>query len=110
MNTGDIDVVQQIDKFEEISDIFIRRAKRKEFATIKYVIYLQYAAFFTQDRELLEGIIRYGFDELFDKLRWLDRVTALEYAVNLEPALPYLSKIFDKTACQVLYSEYNEFN
>ena len=48
--------------------------------------------------------MRYGFDDLYEKLKWLDKFTALEIAVSIKP--PYLQKLLDKVACDLLFNEY----
>ena len=39
----------EIANFEEIFEVFTRRAQRKEFPTIKYIIYLQFSALLGND-------------------------------------------------------------
>lgn len=50
--------------------------------------------------------MRFGFDHLFDKLRWLDRLTALEIALSTKA--DYSQKLLDKIACELLYRDYDE--
>jgi hypothetical protein len=50
--------------------------------------------------------LRFGFDEIYEKLRWLDKVTSLEIASQLQA--PYLQKLLDRVACDVLFSEYQD--
>ena len=52
--------------------------------------------------------MRYGFDQIYPKLRWLDKITCLEIACSMKPA--YLNKIVDKVACDLMYSEYDEIH
>jgi hypothetical protein len=56
--------------------------------------------------ELIEDLVRYGSDEIYEKLRWLDKVTALEIACSLNPT--YQQRLLDKLACDVLLSEYQD--
>ena len=44
MQTGDLAQTELIEKIEDIKETFGRRAYRKEFATVKYLVYLQFAA------------------------------------------------------------------
>jgi hypothetical protein len=73
---------------------------------VKYLVYLQFGALLGGDQEILDQLIRYGFDTLYPKLRWLDKISALEIASSLNP--PYAQKLLDKVACDILYSEYEE--
>ncbi|MFN9960007.1 MAG: hypothetical protein ACK55I_43540, partial [bacterium] len=63
MQTGDINMVQEnAERFEEIREQFLRRVSRKEFPVVKYIVYLQFGALLGGDQELLDNLIRYGFD------------------------------------------------
>lgn len=95
-----------MDKLEDINTAFTRRAGRKEFPTIKYLVYLQYSALLGKDDELTDSLVRYGFDTVYSKLRWLDKVVSLEIACSMNP--DYIQKILDRVACDVLFSEYEE--
>ncbi len=106
MQTGDLSVLEQIDRMDDIKETFLRRANRREFPTIKYLVYLQFAAVATQDQEVIDGLIRYGFDHLYGKLKPLDRISALEIAAGTQPN--YLPKLMDKFACEFLLSDYND--
>lgn len=66
--------------YREIEDAFTRRVERREFATIKYLVYLQFAALVKKDALMINDLLMYGFDTLYPKLRWLDKVAALEIA------------------------------
>ncbi len=88
MQTGDLNVVQErAERFEEIREQYLRRVARKEFPVVKYLVYLQFGALLGNDQELLDTLIRYGFDTLYPKLRWLEKVSSLEIACSLNP--PY---------------------
>ena len=106
MQAGDLSVLESVDRLEEIKETFLRRANRKEFPTVKYLVYLQFAAVATQDQEVIDGLIRYGFDHLYAKLRPLDRISALEIAAGTQPS--YLPKLMDKFACEFLLADYND--
>lgn len=107
MQTGDINMVQEnAERFEEIREQFLRRVARKEFPVVKYIVYLQFGALLGGDQELLDNLIRYGFDILYPKLRWLEKVSSLEIASSLKP--PYAQKLLDKVACDILLTEYEE--
>ena len=54
----------------------------------------------------MDSLIRYGFDTVYQKLRWLDKFTSLEIACSLKP--DYIQKLLDKVACDVLFSDYEE--
>ena len=43
-----------IEKAEEINAAFLRRAQRKEFPIVKYIVYLQYAGLLAQDAETVD--------------------------------------------------------
>lgn len=106
MQTGDLSVLEQVERIEDIKETFRRRAHRREFPTIKYLVYLQFSAVVAQEEELVDGLIRYGFDHLYHKLRPLDRVTALEIAAGTQPS--YLPKLLDKFACEFLLADYGD--
>ena len=76
------------------------------FPVVKYLAYLQYGILLSQDQEVLDSLVRYGFDEVYEKLQWLDKITALDVASQLEVA--YLPKLLDKVACDFLHAEYEE--
>lgn len=84
----------------------MRRVARKEFPVVKYLVYLQFGALLGNDQELLDNLIRYGFDTLYPKLRWLEKVSSLEIACSLKP--PYSQKLLDKVACDILLAEYED--
>jgi len=44
MHGGDLSVLEEIDRIHDVKETFLRRANRKEFPTIKYLVYLQFAA------------------------------------------------------------------
>jgi hypothetical protein len=69
-----------------VQEIFQRRAERKEFPTVKVLVYLQYSALLGRDQALMDSLVRYGFDDVYHKLRWLDKITALEIACSLKPS------------------------
>ena len=74
--------------YKQVLDTFLRRATRREFPVVKYIVYLQFSIVVAQDQELLDSLLRFGFDEIYEKLRWLDKVTSLEVASQLQA--PYL--------------------
>jgi hypothetical protein len=75
--------LKQIDNIDEIKDIFRRRASRKEFPIVKYIVYLKFAAVVQGDQKIISDLVRYGFDVIYEKLRWLDKVSTLEIASAL---------------------------
>lgn len=68
---------------KQVLDTFVRRASRREFPVVKYIVYLQFSIVVAQDQELLDSLLRFGFDDIFEKLRWLDKLTSLEVASQL---------------------------
>ena len=54
----------------------------------------------------MDSLIRYGFDNLYPKLKWLDKFTALEVACSLK--VDYTEKLLDKVACDVIFNEYED--
>jgi hypothetical protein len=91
---------------EDIQETFSRRASRHEFPAVKYIVYLQYAALMTGDQALIDSLVRYGFDEIYQKLRWPDKVTGLEIACSMR--VEYAQKLLDKVAVDILKSEYKD--
>jgi hypothetical protein len=110
MNKGDATATthEEIERLEEIQNLFVRRAQRREFPAVKYLIYLQYSALMSTDSDLIDSLVRYGYQELNPegKFTWTDKITALEVAVQLEA--PYLDKILDILTSELLLSEYQE--
>lgn len=53
---------------------------------------------------MTEDLVRYGFDTIYDKLQWLDKIHALEMACKLKTS--YLGKLLDKVAIDILLQEY----
>lgn len=84
------------------------RLTRKEFAAVKYIVYLQFAAMIlSNDSDKVDDLIRYGFDTLYPKLTWFDKVTALDICVQAFDEPPaYMSNILDKLAVELLYTSY----
>ena len=54
----------------------------------------------------MDSLVRYGFDDIYGKLKWLDKITALEVACSLKTE--YTQKLLDKVACDFLFEEYDE--
>ena len=106
LQSGDLSLLEQVDRLEDIKETFLRRANRREFAVVKYLVYLQFSAMVAQDQEAVDGLLRYGFDHLYAKLRPLDKVSALEIAANTQPS--YLPKLMDKFACDFLLADYSD--
>jgi len=51
-------------------------------------------------------LLKYGFDVIYDKLTWIDKANMLEAAINLKE--PYVNKLLDRVAIDLLYNEYEE--
>ena len=84
----------------------MKRSSRKEFATVNYMIYVQFSLLVAKNPELADDLLRYGFDVLYEKLTWLDRSIALQIVTSLR--VPYAEKILDKIACDFLYQDYDD--
>lgn len=63
-----IGVSDELERMDDIRAVFERRAARREFPAVKYLVYLQYAALMGTDSQLVDDLIRHGFDELYEKL------------------------------------------
>lgn len=50
--------------------------------------------------DLLHDLMRYGLDNLYPKLKWVDKVQILEFA-NRSQA-PYILKAFNKVVIDIL--------
>ncbi|CDW74094.1 UNKNOWN [Stylonychia lemnae] len=95
------------DEFNEIAKIFKERCERKDFATIKYVIYLQFGGIVLNNQAIVDDLVRYGFDFLYPKLQWIDKVISMESAQAI--SAPYMSNMIDKICCEILFQDYNDF-
>ena len=65
MQTEDFNNFLNNSLHKQVLDTFVRRATRREFPVIKYIVYLQFSAVVAQDQELLDSLIRFGFDEIY---------------------------------------------
>lgn len=105
---SNLGIGEEVERMADIEALFQRRASKKEFPAVKYLIYLQYSALMGKDEQLVDSLVRYGFDDLYpaEKLGWVDKITALEVASSLN--VPYLQKLLDKVACDILFQEYDD--
>mmetsp|Transcript_41930 Transcript_41930/g.64185 ORF Transcript_41930/g.64185 Transcript_41930/m.64185 type:complete len:253 (-) Transcript_41930:333-1091(-) len=69
--------------YKKIHDIFMRRARRREFPASILVPYLQFAVS-AQQAELALDLTTYGFTTLFQKLSWTEKIFTLDVAVRLQ--------------------------
>lgn len=99
---------EQVGKLPEILDLFNKRATRGEFPASKFIVYLKFAFTVAQDKNVLEALVKHGFDVIYDKLQWLDKTEALHVAFMLN--VPYLKKLLDKVAIDFLQSEYEDIH
>ena len=60
----------------------MRRAERKEFPTSKYIVYLNATVVLGYRMDLLHDLMRYGLDNLYPKLNWIDKTSILEFATK----------------------------
>ena len=67
---------------------FKRRATRCEYPAIRYIIYLNFAAVIQLDGQTINTLLRYGQDELYNKLHWPDKLLLLE--ISNRAQAPYL--------------------
>jgi hypothetical protein len=44
LQSGDLSLLEQVERLEDIKETFLRRANRREFAVVKYLVYLQFSA------------------------------------------------------------------
>ena len=51
---------------------------RKEFASVKFIVYLQFSLISSQDIEFISRMLRYGIDVLYPKLTWMDKIHILD--------------------------------
>ena len=101
----EVRVENVIERHKDILVHFQRRAQRREFSSIKFIIYLQYASVVAKDMKLLEDLSRYGADTLFPKLMWQDKITILDYVAKVQP--PYKQRYMDKFAIDFILSDIN---
>ena len=94
-----------IDRHKDILVHYQRRAKRREFASIKFIIYMQYATCVAKDMKMLEDLSRYGADTLYPRLMWQDKITILDIVAKMQP--PYRQKYMDKFAIDFILASPN---
>ena len=82
---NDVNVEATIERHKDIGVHYRRRAERKEFASIKFIIYLQYASAVARDIKIMEDLGRYGADTLYPKLMWQDKITILDMVAKMQP-------------------------
>jgi len=104
MSGHDIKIIREIDGFDQIVADFKRRAERREFPTIKYIIFTHFSAMIAQENALTDFLLKYGCDVLFPRLNWVDRLSILELADKLE--VTYADKIYLKIAIEILKDSY----
>lgn len=98
--------LEELDGYEDIVDNFKRRASRKEFATVKFIVYLQFSLLVLKDPLLTDQLLRYGFDVLYPKLKWNDKAIGLEISTHIRAS--YKANLLDKIACEILRKDYEE--
>eukprot|EP00347_Sterkiella_histriomuscorum_P017000 403351044 len=106
MEQGGIEGLEVFDNIIEITTLFKKRAENLEFATGKYAIYLQYAAVVLRESPLIDSLLRHGFDYMYDKMSWADKIIAVEIVSMME--VDYTEKILDKLSCEILYLDHEE--
>lgn len=83
MSGHDIKLIRELEGFDKIVTDFKRRAERKEFPTMKYIIFTHFSAMIAQENALTDFLIKYGCDVLFPRLNWVDRLALLDLADKL---------------------------
>ena len=99
-------LIGKVQRLEEAIAQFKKRARRREFASIKYLVYVQFSALVARDVNLLEELVRYGCDTLYHKLMWQDKIMIIEMLTRLNP--PYKQKFFDKFAIDFILTDYSD--
>ena len=94
-----------LDKYEEVLLQFKRRAKRREFPAMRYIIYLNFSTVIALDGHIIDALLRYGSDTLYPKLRWTDKLQVLDVC-NRGDA-PYKYRVFNKIAIDIMLAHYN---
>ena len=99
-------LIGQVDRLEDAIEQFKKRARRREFPAIKYIVYVQFSALVSRDIRLLEELVRYGCDSLYPKLMWQDKIMIVEMMMQLK--LDYKQKFFDKFAIDFILTDYTD--
>lgn len=92
--------LSSIEGADKVKAQFIRRAERKEFPAVRYLVYLNACVVLGQKMDLLHDLMRYGLDTMYPKLTWIDKCSILEFA-NKSKA-PYILKAFNKVVVDLL--------
>ena len=66
----------------------MRRAQRREFPALKYIVYLNSSIIVAQDFKLMNDLLKYGLDVLYPKLQWTDKIQIIDMANKSEA--PYI--------------------
>lgn len=63
-----------IDRHEDVITHFKRRAERREFPALRFIIYVNFATVISLDGHTIDALLRYGADYLYPKLQWPDKI------------------------------------
>ena len=56
--------------------------------------------------DLLHDLMRYGLDNLYPKLNWMDKTSILEFATKSKA--PYILKAYNKVVFDILQTPYSD--
>ena len=95
-----------IERHRDVLTHFKRRATRCEYPAIRFIIYLNFAAVIQLDGQTINTLLRYGQNELYNKLYWPDKLLLLD--ISNRAQAPYLPQVLNKVSIDLMLSDYGE--
>ena len=84
---------------------FERRATRQEFASSKFLVYINFAIVVNQKEPIVTSLLRYGTDVLYAKFLWPDKLQLLDTVNRLD--MPFKQKVFNKVGIDIMLADYS---
>ena len=69
-----------VERHADVLTHFKRRATRHEYPVLRFIIYLNFAAVIQQDGNVIDKLLRYGSDQIYNSLQWQDKLQLLDIA------------------------------
>jgi hypothetical protein len=72
--------IEKIKGFDQVQAQFRKRAERREFPALRFLVYVNASVMIANDLNLMHDLLRYGLDYIYPKLTWTDKVQILDMA------------------------------
>lgn len=96
--------ISNLKGFSDVKAQFMRRAERREFPIVKYLVYLNSSVIIANDMDLMHDLMKYGLDILYSRLEWTDKVQILDIANRSDAT--YVQKAFNRVVIDIITSTY----